>query len=98
MKTRLDIEDLTWCPRISGTKTDVSLEYGRAVRRNIVRPLLQLDGVAKAVEAITEYDLLREDLESLGELTAWTGLSDDFSKVDSKVGREAPGSASSTLI
>ena len=65
----------------------MALEYCRSLRDTIVKPLLKdgMEGVPASVEAITDYCLLREDLDSLGELATWKGTVDTFAKVDSKV-------------
>ena len=71
----------------SGNKTAMALEYCRSLKDGIVSPLLQrgVDGVCEAVSAMTDYNLLREDLDSLGELTAWSNKKDNFAGVESKV-------------
>lgn len=53
----------------------------------MINPLIHhgQDGVQDAVKAMTTYDLLREDLESLLELSQWPGSKDPMSRVDSKV-------------
>lgn len=45
----------------------------------------KLDGVEEALSVIKEYRLLREDLESLVELSTWPGTKSPMDSVDSKV-------------
>ena len=72
--------------RACGNKTDVALEYSRLLRKKVVQPLLRgTEGVQESVSAMEQYCLMREDLDSLGELSAWTGTKDHFSGLDSKV-------------
>lgn len=73
--------------RISGSKRDVSMDYCEMMRDTIVTPLVKrgADGVDEAVEAMNSYDLLREDLESLLELSSWPNSKNPMSTVESKV-------------
>ena len=45
------------------------------------------DGVSKVVSLLDNYDLLREDFDSVIELTTWPGMKDPMSQIDSKVSR-----------
>lgn len=45
------------------------------------------DGVSKVVSLLDTYDLLREDFDSVIELTSWSGMKDPMSQVDSKVSK-----------
>lgn len=45
------------------------------------------DGVSKVVSLLDTYDLLREDFDSVIELTSWPGMKDPMSQIDSKVSR-----------
>ncbi|KAG7155024.1 Replication factor C subunit 1-like [Homarus americanus] len=73
--------------KISGSKLDVGLDYCGSLRSAITNPLVQHggEGVSDAVRAMTSYDLLREDLDALLELSQWPGMTDPMSKVESKV-------------
>ena len=73
--------------KISGSKTDVSSDYSYSIRNKIIKPLIKKgsEGVAESVEVMTSYDLLREDLDSLSELTTWPGQKDLMSQVETKV-------------
>ncbi|XP_045128253.1 replication factor C subunit 1-like [Portunus trituberculatus] len=73
--------------RISGSKRDVGMDYCEMMRDIIVTPLVKYgaEGVDKAVEAMNSYDLLREDLESLLELSSWPNSKNPMNTVESKV-------------
>lgn len=43
------------------------------------------EGIDEALSVLREYSLLRDDLESLAEITSWPGLPASFSRLDSKV-------------
>ncbi|CAH1400526.1 unnamed protein product [Nezara viridula] len=71
---------------VSGSKEGINLDYCYALREKVSRPLLQgTEGIEESLSVMREYCILREDIESLSELTAWPGVQDPFSKVDSKV-------------
>ncbi|MPC79608.1 Replication factor C subunit 1 [Portunus trituberculatus] len=72
--------------RISGSKRDVGMDYCEMMRDIIVTPLVKYgaEGVDKAVEAMNSYDLLREDLESLLELSSWPNSKNPMNTVESK--------------
>lgn len=63
------------------------MDYCGHLRNAVISPLIQHgpEGVQDAVKSMTAYDLLREDLESLQELSQWPGSKDPMSQVDSKV-------------
>ena len=69
---------------IKGDKGGLNLDYLPAFKHLITTPLLhsQLDPV---VDLMTSYHLLRDDLESVRELTSWSKGADLFGRVDSKV-------------
>jgi replication factor C subunit 1 len=71
----------------SGSRMSVRLDYAQFLVKAIVRPLLEkgMDGVPEAIEVIKNYHLLREDLDSLFELTTWGNAKSPWDKVDSKV-------------
>lgn len=79
--------DVGTCYRISGNKEAMNLDYVVPLESSIVSPLLRegADGIPQALEVLSEYCLVREDLESLGELTSWPNTQNRFSQVESKV-------------
>lgn len=71
----------------SGSRLSVRLDYAQFLVQAIVTPLKEkgLEGVTDALEVIREYRLLREDIESLLELTTWPKMKSSWEQVDSKV-------------
>ena len=49
-----------------------------------------MDGVRTAVSAMTSHDLIREDLDSLLELTSWPDFPDPMANVETKVSTVNP--------
>lgn len=72
---------------ISGSKQALNLEYLPQIRDAIIHPLVTegSSGVATSLEVLQSYNLLREDLESILELTMWPNQKDPMSAVESKV-------------
>ena len=75
------------CFRISANKKSLSMEYLPYMRSMLSNPLA-INGVA-AVESVISrldaYDLMREDFDSVMELTAWSTSANPMEKIDSKV-------------
>uniref|UniRef100_A0ABK9MQN0 Replication factor C subunit 1 n=1 Tax=Glossina morsitans morsitans TaxID=37546 RepID=A0ABK9MQN0_GLOMM len=73
--------------RTSGSRLSIRLDYAAFLLHKIIHPLKEhgLDGVNESLNTIKEYHLLREDLESLIELTTWPGKKSPMDSVDSKV-------------
>lgn len=73
--------------KTSGSRLSIRLDYAPFLLDAIVRPLKEkgLDGVHDALEVIKEYRLLREDMESLIELTSWPGKKNPMDAIDGKV-------------
>ncbi|EDS26030.1 replication factor C large subunit [Culex quinquefasciatus] len=71
----------------SGSRLSVRLDYAPYLLGSIVRPLQQKgsEGVQESLDVIKEYRLLREDLESLVELTSWPKKKSPMDAVDGKV-------------
>lgn len=73
--------------RASASNEAIRLDYATALRNSILQPLVKngSGGVEESLSFLREYSLLREDVESLNELTMWPGSKDIMSSVDSKV-------------
>ncbi|XP_064079076.1 replication factor C subunit 1-like [Macrobrachium nipponense] len=73
--------------RISGSKMDVNMDYCESLKNAVTQPLVKegVDGIHSAMDVMNTYNLLREDLDSMLELTQWPGSKDPMSNVDSKV-------------
>ncbi|KAL0895357.1 hypothetical protein ABMA27_011491 [Loxostege sticticalis] len=71
----------------SGSKSSIFLDYSSHLRDAIVNPLVKdrSDGIAKAMEVLESYHLLRDDLDSLTELSLWPGQRNPMVLIDSKV-------------
>lgn len=71
----------------SGSRLSVRLDYAPFILNAIVNPLKKMgnDGIEEALNVIKEYRLLREDIESLIELTSWPGKKSPWDSVDGKV-------------
>ncbi|XP_076289848.1 germ line transcription factor 1 isoform X2 [Lasioglossum baleicum] len=69
------------------SKEAIILDYIRPIRDAIVRPLAVdgSEGVNAAVDVMSHYHLLREDLDSLIETSLWPGDRDPMQVIDSKV-------------
>lgn len=73
--------------RTSASVSSFRLDYAPMLLASIVKPLKAkgLEGVEESLSIIKEYRLLREDIESLIELTTWPGKKSAWDGVDSKV-------------
>lgn len=71
----------------SASRLSVRLDYAPFLLANIVRPLATegQEGVHAALDVMKDYHLLREDLESLIELSAWPGKKSPMDAVDGRV-------------
>ncbi|XP_038209178.1 replication factor C subunit 1 [Zerene cesonia] len=71
----------------SGSKSSIFLDYAPHIRDAILNPLIadKMDGVQQSLQVLEEYHLLREDLDSLTELSVWPGQRNPMVLVDSKV-------------
>ncbi|XP_068153562.1 replication factor C subunit 1 [Drosophila tropicalis] len=71
----------------SGSRLSIRLDYAPYLLNNIVRPLTEdgQEGVPASLQVMKDYHLLREDLDSLIELTAWPGKKSPMDSVDGRV-------------
>uniref|UniRef100_A0A2H1VJ44 Replication factor C subunit 1 n=1 Tax=Spodoptera frugiperda TaxID=7108 RepID=A0A2H1VJ44_SPOFR len=71
----------------SGSKSSIYLDYSTHLRNAILSPLVKdkLDGVDKSLEVLESYHLLREDLDSLVELSLWPGQTNPADLVEPRV-------------
>lgn len=71
----------------SASRASIRLDYAPFLLHNIVQPLIddQADGVEESIYVMKEYRLLREDLDSLVELTSWPGKKSLMDSVDGRV-------------
>ncbi|XP_077379412.1 replication factor C subunit 1 [Festucalex cinctus] len=65
----------------------VNLDYLHFLRQAMLSPLQKLaaEGAGRAVRLLDDYQLVREDVDSMMEIASWGGQPDPYSKLDSKV-------------
>lgn len=63
------------------------LDYLPYLRDKIINPMIKegVNGVEKSLDTMKSYNLLREDMDGIVELSHWYGQKDIMSLVDSKV-------------
>lgn len=71
----------------SGSKSSIFLDYATHLRDAILNPLLQdkTDGIDQSLQVLESYNLLREDLDSLVELSMWPEKRNPMVLIDPKV-------------
>uniref|UniRef100_A0A182PRP7 Replication factor C subunit 1 n=1 Tax=Anopheles epiroticus TaxID=199890 RepID=A0A182PRP7_9DIPT len=71
----------------SGSRQAIRLDYAPHLLRSIVQPLQNrgAEGVHDSLEVIKEYRLLREDIDSLVELSTWPKRKSPLDSVDGRV-------------
>lgn len=74
-----------------GSRQAVNLDYLHYLRLMLLQPLQKhgADGAAQAVQLLDDYQLVREDVDSIMEISSWGGQPDPYSKLDSKVSRSS---------
>ncbi|XP_061763209.1 replication factor C subunit 1 isoform X4 [Nerophis ophidion] len=65
----------------------VNLDYLYYLRQSLLSPLQKLaaEGAREAVRLLDDYQLIKEDVDSMMEISVWGGQPDPYSKLDSKV-------------
>ncbi|KAM9857419.1 replication factor C subunit 1 [Aulostomus maculatus] len=65
----------------------VNLDYLHHLRQALLTPLQRdgAEGAAQAVQLLDDYQLIKEDVESIMEISVWGGNPDPYSKLDAKV-------------
>ncbi|CAG5026942.1 unnamed protein product [Parnassius apollo] len=71
----------------SGSKSSIFLDYCTHLRDAVVTPMLKdkADGILQSLDVLESYHLLREDLDSLIELSLWPGQRNPMILIESKV-------------
>ena len=70
------------------SKSAFNQDFSQYLKSAIIDPMVGSDGgerIEKSVKIMSEYSLLREDLDNLLEVTTWEGSTDPMKSVDSKV-------------
>ncbi|XP_054460149.1 replication factor C subunit 1 [Anoplopoma fimbria] len=65
----------------------VNLDYLYYLRQALLSPLQRhgAEGAGEAVQLLDNYQLIKEDVDSIMEISIWGGQPDPYSKLDSKV-------------
>lgn len=73
--------------RLSASKEAINLDYLNTLRDSILKPLIEegSDGVQKSLEFMNHYHLVKDDVDSLNELSSWPGRKDPMSDIPAKV-------------
>lgn len=67
----------------------VNLDYLHYLRHALLSPLQRrgAEGAGAAVQMLDDYQLIKEDVDSIMEISVWGNQPDPYSKLDSKVSR-----------
>uniref|UniRef100_A0A8C6LCJ7 Replication factor C subunit 1 n=1 Tax=Nothobranchius furzeri TaxID=105023 RepID=A0A8C6LCJ7_NOTFU len=70
-----------------GSRQAVNLDYLYYLRQILLHPLQKYgaEGTGQAVQLLDDYQLIKEDVDSIMEISSWGGQPDPYSKLDSKV-------------
>ncbi|KAJ6628243.1 Replication factor C subunit 1 [Pseudolycoriella hygida] len=73
--------------RTSGSRLSIRMDYAPYLIEKITKPLRDrgVDGVEEALSVLKEYRLLREDIDSLIELTSWPGKKNPMDAIEGRV-------------
>ena len=73
--------------RVSCDKAALNMDYLPHLRQKLTRPLVDRaqEGVREVVDLLGQYDLQKDDFDTMMEVTQWSGRPDPMSKVESKV-------------
>lgn len=79
--------------RTLSSRQAVNLDYLHYLRRALLSPLQRrgAEGAGEAVQLLDDYQLVREDVDSMMEISVWGSQPDPYSKLDSKVSGVVPG-------
>lgn len=79
--------------RTHSSKQAVNLDYLPYLRSALLAPLERrgAEGAPQAVQLMDDYDLIKEDVDNIMEISTWAGRPEPYSKLDPKVrGTRAP--------
>uniref|UniRef100_A0A1A7YJX8 Replication factor C subunit 1 n=1 Tax=Iconisemion striatum TaxID=60296 RepID=A0A1A7YJX8_9TELE len=70
-----------------GSRQAVNLDYLYYLRQILLHPLQKhgAEGASQAVQLLDDYQLIKEDVDSIMEISSWGGQPDPYSKLDAKV-------------
>lgn len=71
----------------------VNLDYLYYLRLALLSPLQRhgAEGASEAVQILNDYQLIKDDVDSIMEISIWGSQPDPYSKLDSKVSRKWEG-------
>lgn len=71
----------------------VNLDYLYYLRQALLSPLQRhgAEGAGEAVQLLDNYQLIKEDVDSIMEISVWGGQPDPYSKLDGKVSMSKKG-------
>ena len=72
---------------MSADKRGLLQDYLPQLRETLTAPLIKhgSDGVPEVIKLMDDYDLVRDDVDSIIEVTQWPNKPDPMSKVETKV-------------
>jgi replication factor C subunit 1 len=73
--------------KISANKLGVGMDYLSVLKLMLSKPLIKRgnDGIEDVLKIMNEYNLTRDDFDTILELSTWPGDKDPMSLIDSKV-------------
>lgn len=79
-------ERLAAC-RTMSSKQAVNLDYLYYLREALLSPLQRsgTEGASEAVQVLDDYQLVKEDVDSIMEISVWGNQPDPYSTLDPKV-------------
>lgn len=85
------VSDVFVLCRTLSSRQAVNLDYLHYMRKALLNPLQRFgaEGAGQAVQMLDDYQLVREDVDSIMEISIWGGQPDPYSKLDSKVSGSA---------
>ncbi|XP_067297806.1 replication factor C subunit 1 [Pseudorasbora parva] len=75
------------CLKTLSSKEAINLDYLPYLRSAILEPLQSQgsEGANQSVKLMDDYDIIKEDVDNIMEISTWGGQPDPYSKLDSKV-------------
>ncbi len=73
--------------KISANKIGVGMDYLSVLKQMLSRPLIKkgADGIEEVLAVMYEYNLTRDDFDTILELSTWPGQKDPSTLIESKV-------------
>ncbi len=73
--------------KISANKIGVGMDYLSVLKEMLSKPLIKRgsDGIEDVLNIMNEYNLTRDDFDTILELSTWPGSKDPMAMIDSKV-------------